>query len=564
MRVGRAGSLRWAIAGVCLGAASIFLAQDPLRGADYRPGTPFTYLFDTGSSSPAVLSGRALAAKAGWRLLPEDKLAHRFQGDAVLLNDKLTVVLRLKGPGAEVYSQTAAGLRYRAGLVPLPAGARSVTGLSAVKIIENNPGAVMLNARLQTAGGRRSSLRFRLTTGQQTLEVRPGEATDRLVVWCRTRYVVVPDFFGDDMVFGPDVFGNAAFDRTRFGLPTENFFLNLLDGGGAMLMCVWRDGRQGADALLFDDGRRRVIRGCEISCAKDKGLWIALMENTGIWQERTIPAGKATKDVAADWRLPFAARWRADCVRPDGVARSWELGNPGEIPPARQSAGPVIVYPIDRSRATPLTVSCPTDVLRNALGVGPCQYVLETEGLASEAGLTPDQAISWVEKQFQSNKQRASAGQIKQCLGQMTGHVGRAQARIGQYAALARRVQALCTAERQNGQASDAVETLRRSAQRLGEIITSGSDTEDPARQATKLAGEICGLIGRDDALGECQRLGAEVRRIGAVQDRTLSRCRMAVRWLRQQARMGAAADPRAAGLAKDVRARAEVLLRNE
>ena len=40
--------------------------------ADYEPGTPSTYLFDTGASSKGILPSAKLDPKAGWTLLPED------------------------------------------------------------------------------------------------------------------------------------------------------------------------------------------------------------------------------------------------------------------------------------------------------------------------------------------------------------------------------------------------------------------------------------------------------------------------------------------------------------
>ncbi|MFH1265629.1 MAG: hypothetical protein ABIK89_07860, partial [Planctomycetota bacterium] len=102
MRFGRRSAVALAAAGWCLAVMLPSRAQD----AEYLPGTPFTYLFDTGSTSPRLLSARAITAKEGWTLVPEDDAEHAFRGDAVLVNDKLTVVLRSKGPGAEVYSQT--------------------------------------------------------------------------------------------------------------------------------------------------------------------------------------------------------------------------------------------------------------------------------------------------------------------------------------------------------------------------------------------------------------------------------------------------------------------------
>ena len=88
---------------------------------------------------------------------------------------------------------------------------------------------------------------------------------------------------------------------------------------------------------------------------------------------------------------------------------------------------------MDRSQATPLTTFTPIDILRNTLGVGPCQYILQTEGLASDANPTPDNVMTWVEKQFSRKKEKKAADEIRERLAQMVEHVGQAQARIDQY-----------------------------------------------------------------------------------------------------------------------------------
>ena len=78
-------------------------------------------LFDTGTASPAPLSGSALSNRTGWTRLPEDETAHRFRGDAVFSNDRLAVVLRPGGPGAEIYAKGPQGLSLRAMVSMWPA-----------------------------------------------------------------------------------------------------------------------------------------------------------------------------------------------------------------------------------------------------------------------------------------------------------------------------------------------------------------------------------------------------------------------------------------------------------
>ena len=529
--------------------------------SEYLPGTPFTYLFDAGSQAARPLSAKAIAAKQGWALVPEDDTEHAFQGDAVLLNDKLTLVLRRRGPGAEVYSQTADGPKLRAVVMSAPRKAVAITGASSIRIVENSLGAVMVEADFHGDGQSGTcTAGYRLTPGQSMLEMTGGQAADRFFAWSNTRYVVVPDFFADDMVFSA-----SACDLPRFGLPAENFLLNLIDGGDCLLACVWRSAEQEAYAVATGDGADRAIRGCEIGGGADKILWVALLEQPDIWCHRTIADDDAAGPIHLDWKPPFDARWRADFVRSDGGADSRAL--PDVLAPSGPTestslvpgmpSGRVVVYPIDRSPDTPLTALCPIDVLRNTLGVGPCQYVLQSEGLASDTNPTPAFVMEWVEKQFAGDKEAESADEIGRRLDAMADHVAHVQARIDQYAAFSHQIRALCESSGENTEPA-AIERFTDVLDEMDRSLAALRDTTDAPASATALARRIAGLIGKENASAECGRLGEDVRRIGAAQDRTLSKCRMAVRWLKQQARMTAISSPRAAELAREIRARTE------
>jgi hypothetical protein len=560
------------MAGFCLVAASALCDQAGLSGAEYQPGTPFTCLFDTGAASPAALSGRTLDAKTNWTLVPEDNLGHRFQGDAVLLNDKLTVVLRRQGPGAEVYSQTATGPAARAVLIPLPAAGSKITGLASVQTVENNPGAVTLAATFTTDGGGRPSVKLRLTTGRSMVEIRPGEVADRLAVWDRPRWVVVPSFFGNDMVFGPETFGCL-----RHGLPAENFFLNLLADGDAMVMCVWKSSRRWADVLLFEREGRREFGGCEIECASDEPIWVAFMEGPDIWHQQAISSSADEKGPATlAWPRPFAAKWRGNLRVRIGFATSFDLE--GQLPPDEETVRRIrpiadamalshyqptlLTYPIDRTKATPLTAFCPTDVLRDTLGVGPCQYILQTEGLASEGNPTPAKVMDWIEKQFERGKEQQAAAEIRDLLGQMTKHVGQAQEKIERYSQFGHEIVLLCAAAGEDKNSPQNADSLGSTAAGVEGYGDPGSLSYKDA--AAEVSREVISLIGKEDALAECRKLGVRAREIGAAQDQALSDCRMAVRWLRQQARQRVVAATGQAKLAREVLARAERMLQNQ
>ena len=258
--------------------------------ADYEPGTPSTYLFDTGTSSADVLPAAKVDAKAGWTLVPEDDLTHKFRGDAVILNDRVAVVFRSAGTGAEVYGQTSAGPKHRVEISPRTQSGHKPTALSSVKIVENGPAAVTLVASFAMDGGNSCSLKYRITAGQMIVEVRPGQRTDRLAVLAETRYVVIPDFFGHDMVFGPQTVSSPAIAAAC----REHALVAVGCGQrrGDVRVVVEP---AGGDGTSIHGGAVPQIGGCEIQAVADKPLWVACLEGTGLWHEQAAALpGKKT------------------------------------------------------------------------------------------------------------------------------------------------------------------------------------------------------------------------------------------------------------------------------
>lgn len=590
-----------AVSCACVGVASASDGQQHLNSILNQ--TPFTYLLDTGTASPIALSEAELAEKTGWTIVPEDNLTHKFKGDTVFLNDKITVVLRCSSCGAEVYSKTAEGLKQRAQLFACAGGAEQTTGLSSVRIIENNPAAVMLEAVFQTQQGKNVSGTYRLTTGQICLEVSPGKGMNKLLIQANSRYVVVPDFFADDVVFSPEGFEGsvpAERDPSRIGLPAENFLLHMLEGNDAIVMCVWESDEQSTQAVSLSGGQGRVINSCDIECVEDKRIWVAFMEGSNIWHEGFISDEDKGRDIVLDWEPPFPAKWRADFIKKDELAESWNFVDEQEpdsvsaagdesacfcwfdsnracvrAPKLRTMVGaglcaspahawPVIVYPIDRSRATPLRVFCPIDILRNTLGVGPCQYILEKEGFGSELHPTADQVMGWVENLFKKKKEKQASAQIEERFEQMVEHMRQTQTRIGQYGDFARRLRKLRDEQKSNKAVGAASGKLWGIVDDLEQNVIIRSQASRPSESAGHLADKIIALIGQGDALTQCQKLGSQIRAVAAAQDRALSKCRMAVRRIKQQCMMVAGREPQAADFAGEVQQMAKQMLQKK
>jgi len=430
-----------------------------------------------------------------------------------------------------------------------------------------------------------------------------------------SRYVVVPDFFADDLVFNPESFEGsvpAERDPSRIGLPAENFLLHMLEDNDAIVMCVWESDEQSTQAVSLSGCQGRVINSCDIECVEDKRIWVAFMEGSNIWHERLISDDDKGRDIVLDWEPPFAAKWRADFIKKDELAESWNFVDEprtkiphdlGSLPShhtaehkqailvrgscwfdgdracvrapklqtiekSKSSAvphpWPVIVYPIDRSRATPLRVFCPIDILRNTLGVGPCQYILEKEGFGSESHPTADQVTSWVENLFKKKKEKQAAAQIEERFKKMVEHMRQTQTRIRQYGDFARQMRRLKEKQKSNKAVAAALGKLWGIVDDLEQKIVIRSQDARPSESTGHLADKIIALIGQGDTLAQCQKLGSQIRVIAAVQDRALSKCRMAVRRIRQQCMMVARREPQAADFAAEFQEMAERMLQKK
>jgi predicted DNA-binding protein len=210
------------------------------------------------------------------------------------------------------------------------------------------------------------------------------------------------------------------------------------------------------------------------------------------------------------------------------------------------------------------------DIMRNTLGVGPCQYVLDSEGLSGGEAATPAFVMEWVEKQLK--KKKADVDEVRERLKNMTAHVGRTHARIQKYADFAEEVQGRLahgwSAVPPSNEEVAATEKLRATAADMKASAATGLAATE-ADKVTKPADEIAGLVGKDDAVAKAAGSVAEVRAVGAAEDRALAKCRMATRWLRCQCLDIAEGDvakkaPALVEVAKKIEARAREMLQGK
>ncbi len=506
-----------------------------------EPPDPSVRLFDTVRPLDSALLRKALSEKTGWVAVAEADPAHAFTGDAVVMNDRCALVLRRGYPVAEVYAAGREGYDSRAMLRPWQQSAQ--WDPASLAVLENGPGAVTVQGAFASQGRAPALCGFRLTAGEPIVEVRPGDGMRGLGVFLMARQVLVPDFFGDDMAFD-----TGAVKGKPMALPAENVILGPTAGGNALVMCVWESAVDGIhlmpSAAAAAPGEppagaaAQPLSVLRVGCTPGKRVWLACLEGDGLWQAAAASAERPPAAALRGFKPPMPAKWRADFVGLGGVCESVTFEQPPDAAPVPETwRGPVLIYPIDRSRTTPLTALLPIDVLRSTLGVGPCQYILALEGLASDEPPTPAAVTEWVEKQFKRKRGAAPAEEIKARLDAMLNHLTVARARIADYAAFGGQVRGMCQGAATEPAAAEDAKALLAICDRLDHDVARGRKEMKTREEAAGLAREIVALAGAPDAAAKCGPPAAALCDIGHAQDATLARARMAARRVREHCR---------------------------
>ncbi len=373
-------------------------------------------LFETAASFAAPLA-YVWEKKANLTPVPEGQSGQELKGGALLANDR--IALLVCRDRVALHSMGAKGPEQRAALSPLGAAAR----LTALRVVKNDPRAVVVEAAYAAGEGKSCRLRYELWMGQAFVVIEPqGDAAGvRLEAPCR--FAVLPDFFADDIVVDA-----TELPVARGELPSENFLIHLLPDQQALVMAVWDVRGDDVEVTLAGEGNQRQIAASEVRFGPKGKIWVAALDAPGIWHARDVAKDDAGKTAKLDWKPPFPAQWRMDWQREDGLADSWEiiaqrgdgnfvkhwLGNASTVPANRKRwttvfgsflypcwidrqgdaffqpltrpgrwVGPAVIYPLGRSGGTPLDRFTVLDIVRNTLGVGPCEYILDLEGQQS-------------------------------------------------------------------------------------------------------------------------------------------------------------------------------------
>lgn len=565
-------------------------------------------LFDTRTDSAAPLPGEALSRRTGWAEVPEDDLTHSFKGDAVVMNDRVACVLRRNARGAEVYSIGLEGVKRRTLLAPAT-GAKSGT-LTSFTIVENNPGAGAVDAGFTTAAGEKMTLRYELKVGQPVVQTEARGGVTSLRVEAPCRFAVMPDFFADDIVIDA-----ADLTVTEAELPSDNFFIHLLPDGQAMVMTVVKTSEEDLRVTLSGRGDARMIDRSELRYGKDGRIWVAVLAGAAIWHRQDITREQAGNIIALDWKVPFPAQWRTDWRRQENLTDSWEMiaerpdgqftkyglyGGPDTIPANRKRwttvlgefqypcwvdqrgqgylqplktralrfQGPALIYPINRVPATALDTFTVVDIVRNTLGVGPCEYILDVEGQRSAyRGRATCSVRDTLNPIYAGKQQTQRRAEIEKVLVDLLVFIRHIRGRIEGYVTFGHSTLAyLAEQKKANPELAERLGELEALAHRIDAQVAARKDKIKTPDQVAEMVAEFRQTVldyEGDDALAKCQRFTEGWVEVGGNQDELVGECRWAVKMLRQRAGLLMATDPRVAEVAKEIRRRSQIVLRN-
>ena len=540
-------------------------------------------------------TGKPGAPRAEWIAVARDQTPSSFKGDAAISNGQLTVVVRKDGKGAEVYAPEGV---LRAVL--------SAGSSDRVTLVENTRSAVALGT---------GTARFRLKRGEVAVEVEPGAGAKSLRVDCASRFLVLPDFFADDIVIDAARIPGAAAE-----IPSENFIVQPAGTGDALVMTVFENREQDVKIALAD--RRITSSSIEFG---GKKVWVAVLAEPRIWHSVEVRAEDANRAMPLDWTMPFLASWRVELMRPNGLVDSWDMllqnkkgqeyvkpawfGGPAEkvndatrrrftevlgffpypawsdperrgflqplelqtrtkFVPVLSYRGPALIYPFNRVPETPPDRFTVVDVARACLGVGPCEYILDVEGQKQEyKGVATCNARDLIADIYAKGEQKKRKADVLKALDDTLVFVTHIRARISMYMDFGHKLRAyLAEQKKAHPELAGPIDELDRIAQEMDARFEERAEKIQNPAYVAKLNDEFRkGALEAEgsDAQAKAKTYGDALTRVGGNQDKLVSECRWVARTLRQQSALLLAAEPRLAPVVAEIRARTQVVLKN-
>jgi hypothetical protein len=632
------------VAAALVGACGASFAQE----AGSRPRAALS-AWDTGKPSAEPLAPEALERKSGWQPVAGGEAAHAFQGDAVIANGHLLAVARKGGTGLELYALGTGKPVFRARLLLAPGAALDRLALTengrGAVALEAASGAGAARFRLKKGA---HFVEVQEVAGEAPLRVEcpsrfavlPDFFADDILFDARrvpADRVELPSenfvlhFTGKQDAIVMSVFENRAQDvgvtlagqgdaravtgsEMAFGKKGSKVWVAVLEGAG-----MWHAldvSPADAKKVLPLDWKMAFVAQWRVDFTRRDGL-------TDSW-DMLLPDAEGHGFIKPSWltqdgRLSAATRTATgevdrDAYKPSGPAsdrlgldrKRWTtvLGfveypcwsdreRRGFLQPLAHPRltfdGPVLIYPLTRLAETPVEWYTPVDVVRNTLGLGPCQYLLDVEGQKQEhVGRATCHVRALLNEVYGSGQQKARRRDVENYLGDGLDFVTHIRNRVLAYVAFGKDLRKYLAEQRAahpeltgeldvlDGLAREIDERVEARAQAIRhQKMLQGVTAEVAARHAEPTPPALAEQLNRDfvarglldyDGPDWQARLKKEytdpLTALGGQQDEEVGECRWVVKALRQKAGILMATDPRLAPIAAEIRARTHQMLR--
>jgi hypothetical protein len=521
-----------------------------------------------------------------------------FKGDAVVSNGRITLVVPKNGGIAEL--RTGALARAKLSLV-------GVAKFDRVALVEHGKGGATLEI-----AGKGAAVRLKVKKGDVTVEAQPLERAEKLRVECPSRFIVLPDFFADDIVIDA-----RKIPASSAEIPSENFLLQLAGKGEAIVMTVFENKEQDVRLSLTGAGDDRVAAASEIEFGKNRKIWVSVLEAPQIWHVKEVKPEDAGKIVPLEWKMPFPAAWRCDLTRSNDLADSWDMllqkekdgdflkpswmgGGPEKVPATRKRwttvlgsfiypvwsdadrnaflqplkhdrlafRGPAVVYPVNRVESTPLEAFTVIDLVRNTLGAGPCEYLLDLEGNKAEyKGRATCSSRDNLKRIYTAGEQKAKRAEVEKILQDALIFVKHIRGRITRYVDFGHKIREyLAEQKKARPELKELIAELEKIAEEIDVRFKAREEKmktpDDVAKMNDDFRRDVMDYEG-PDAVEKCMKYALALVVIGDNQDELSGECRWVVKALRQKAGLLMAADARMAPIAAEIRSRTQEALKN-
>jgi hypothetical protein len=617
------------------------------QGTADRPRAALA-VWDTDRPSAEPLTPEEVAQKNGWKLIAADQTA-AFQGDAVITNGRVLMVARKRGTGLELYSLGLGHPLFRAQLLPgfgaelarveITENSRASVGLKVASKRGTTHFRLKRGDLFVEVQALSAQMALRIACPSR-FAVLPDFFADDIL--CDARQIPVDrfelpseNFFllftGKQDAVVMNVFENRSQDvrvtlaglgneraitgsEIAFGKPGSKVWVAVLEGTGAWYT---RDiGPADANQVLPLEWTMPFVAQWRVDFTRQDGatdswdMLLAEKDGNGFIKPSwlapdghiSIPTRTASGGIdrdaykaggpASDRLGPERKRWTT--VLGFVPYPCWtDRAGQGFLQPLRNKKcifqGPVLIYALNRLADTPIQSYTPVDIVRNTLGVGPCQYLLDVEGQKQEhVGRATCHVRALLNEIYGSGQQKARQKEIESYLGDALDFVTHIRNRVLLYVAFGQQLRTYLADQRvahpELKQSLDALDVLalqidERVQARMQAILQHKALKDIPRKVAARheeptpsaLAAQLNrdfidrGLLAYEGADWK-DRLKKEytdpLTAIGGQQDEMVGECRWVVKALRQKAGLQMALDPRMTAIATEVRARTQKVLR--